>query len=157
MSTTSEGSPSGAASSDLSQPLRSQLTAHLLSGLSTAAAASSALKVAPAVDINVSRRAALYALDNFQRLQDPACNCITEEGLYALLRFGSDGADARPLLSHLYRQLKSIGHVIGETKSTMHVSANGYAMPIHFTSPRYGIDALDLFKLLCATAQPVAK
>jgi hypothetical protein len=134
----------GAANCALSRPLRSQMTAHLLAApVTTSGTGTKALR----------RKAALHALDNFRRLQDETTGCITEEKLWNLLRFGCDDKASQALIALLYRDLASIGHVVGTNKSTTHVSAGGSAMPITFESPRYAIDALDLFKLICATGE----
>jgi hypothetical protein len=103
------------------------------------------------------RQAAVFALDNFLQLRDASCDCITEDGLYDRLRHGTVPAATRPLISLLYRELSSIGHVAGTTKSTTHVSANGAALPITFSRPRYVIDAFDVFALICDTSRSQLK
>jgi hypothetical protein len=152
MSKTSADASNGGAACELSRPLRSQLTAILFACNATDSGAKHGALLADNVN-ELRRRAALFALDNFGQLSDDR-GCISEDGLYALLRFNSVDAGARPLISLLYRELSAIGHVIGERKSTSHVSVGGSAMPIHFARPDYAIDALDLFKLICSTARP---
>src|SRR5580693_544717 len=98
----------GAADCVLSRPLRSQMTAHLLSTPVTAGGAE--IK-------GLRRKAALHALDNFRRLQDETTGCITQEKLWHLLRFGADDKASQTLIAILYRDLASIGHVIGTTNS----------------------------------------
>ncbi|MBU6455062.1 MAG: hypothetical protein KGS72_25045 [Cyanobacteria bacterium REEB67] len=132
--------------------LRASITSAVFAALP---AGGTAIKTMAAPESeSLPRRAALYALDNMRALVGEGQTAISEERLYELLRHGRHDASITPLLSHLYRNIKQIGHAVGTRKSQTHVAAAGFAMPITFKVTVYAIDALDLIEAICAGAKP---
>jgi hypothetical protein len=134
--------------------LRSQLNTLVLGALPPATSRPTITGQALAPQVGVpSRQVALYALDNLEKLST-GTGVINEEALYEMLRRGKLSREASQAVSYLHREIAKVGHAVGVKNSTTHVAAGAFAMPITFKRTVYAVDASDLIRLLCQSAQP---
>jgi hypothetical protein len=66
-------------------------------------------------------------------------NFVTATNLKEMVTFGSFTPEQRNYITRLNARLPQIGEKIGTAISRSHVSAGGFAMPVSFEIPVYGI------------------